>query len=162
MKTLSDVIGKIAKWLNYGSMGALIFAVAVIFLDVMIRLISAHSILGSYEMAEMAMIVIIYLAMARTQLLDGHVHVEFIVKKLPSLPRSVIMRCMSGISVAICAILTITTYQQMMNFFYSNTSTGVVKIPLYPIAFIMFIGLLLFTITLIMELFQKNVLADNK
>lgn len=151
MQKTKRIVGHITEGVNYLAMVCLVFVVVIIFVDVVIRLVTSKSILGTYEMTEEAMIVIIYCAVARTQMKKGHVHVTILTEKLPRLPSQLLQLVMSAFSVVVGAVLTSATFQQGLTFMRDGTYTAVLKIPTFPFAFIMSFGLALFTVALIID-----------
>ena len=68
----TQTVAKISALLNYISMAVLFLIGAIVFSDIVLRLTVEVSVLGTYEITEMGMIVVIFGALAHTQVFKGH------------------------------------------------------------------------------------------
>ncbi|MCL6477469.1 MAG: TRAP transporter small permease [Peptococcaceae bacterium] len=147
-------ITRISRILNYVSM-VLIFLVAlIIFLDILLRAITKQSILGTYEITEMCMVVIIFGSLANTQLLKGHVRVTMLLEKLPLGVQRVLEGLVLLITAGVCAIVCYSSFVQASLYKADEATTGVLKMPYYPFAYFMAIGLAVFTVVLLLDSFR--------
>ena len=150
-KKVISAVSKISKAMNWCSM-ALVFIVAVImFLDIIVRLVSDASILGTYEITEMGMTVIIFGALAQTQFLKGHVRVTMLIEKLPPKVERVFEGFFLLATTVVAGFVSHASWVQAGVYLNKKATTGVLRMPYYPFAYIMAIGFSIFTLVLLLD-----------
>ena len=144
-------VARISNILNYISMAAVFLVAVIIFMDIVLRLGFRVSILGTYEITEMGMVVVIFGALAHTQVLKGHVRVTMLVEKLPRGVQQAIEGLLLSATAAVCACVAYSGFVQATGYFSKGATTAVLKMPCYPFAYVMAAGLALFTAVLLLD-----------
>ena len=149
MSRFEETIGKLVRNLAQASMWAVFIIGFIIFADVVLRRISTQlAILGTYEMTELFMIVIVFLAFGITEFDGENIQVDMVVVRLPWRLRRAIEGCMTAISAVLCAFLCYAGILQTGSLFRSGQFTAVLFIPKWPVGVIMAVGLGFLTIVL--------------
>jgi TRAP-type C4-dicarboxylate transport system permease small subunit len=169
MSKFEQTIGKLVRNLAQASMWAVFIIGFIIFADVVLRRISTKlAILGTYELTELFMIVIVFLAFGITEFDGENIQVDMVVVKLPWRLRRTIEGCMTAISAVLCAFLCYAGILQTGTLFKSGQFTAVLFIPKWPVGVIMAVGLGFLTIVLAMHTVQyfmqafKNEKPENE
>ncbi len=116
----------------------------------------ATPVMGVAELAMFVMIGTVYAGLGNCEMLHNHVRVESLVERLPARMQKVVM-----ILTYIVAILTIgvTTYAMCDNawssFVDKESIAGAVAYVLYPVKFVMAIGMIVYTLQLVVNLFEE-------
>ncbi len=150
-KKLPAAAAMLSNIFNYISMAALFLVAAILFLDIALRLAAEISILGTYEIIEMGMIVVIFAALAHTQFLKGHVRVTMLVEKFPPGVKRWIDGFLLTITAAVCAVVTYASFVQAHVYYEKQATTAVLKMPYYPFAYTLAMGLTLLTIAFFLD-----------
>ena len=102
-------------------------------------------------MTEMAMVVIVFFGIAYFQSEHGHVRVDMFVTKFPHTLRYVVEGIVNLVEAVMGGLMCYAAFQQISTLFARGTGTSVLRIPHWPFAIFMTIGLLLFTIFLLLD-----------
>lgn len=164
MKKIHSFFATITKYISWV---ALIMAFAMMLIttvDVILRKIPfiPFSILGSYDMTEMAMVAIVFFGIAYFQSERGHVRVDMFVNKFPHAIRCAVEGIVNLVEAAFGGIMCYAAFQQIATLFSRGTGTSVLRIPHWPFAIVMSIGLLLFTIFLLLDGIMDFMRIGNK
>jgi TRAP-type C4-dicarboxylate transport system permease small subunit len=134
------------------------------FVDVSGRYLFKRPITGAGDITELLMILAVFLAMAYTQVMKGHVAVEVLVSKL-SMRKQVILDAITSflsgvIVVLISARLCVRAWVSFVNpYTYKSVTIG---IPLWPFILIAAIGCLILCLCLLLNFFNCLSLAARR
>jgi TRAP-type C4-dicarboxylate transport system permease small subunit len=147
----TSAVARISNIFNHVSMVVIFLIASIVFLDIMLRLTVGISILGTYEITEMGMIVVIFGALAHTQVSKGHVRVTMLVEKLPRGAQRVLEGLLQLLSASACGCMAYAGFVQAAVYRSKGATTAVLKLPYYPFAYFMAAGVALFTIVLLLD-----------
>lgn len=146
---IDEVLRKISFGLSYISMVAIFVIMLITFVTVVLRYLFSGGVSGTVELTEFGMVIIIFFGLSYTQYVGGHVHVDIITDRIRNLrARFVfngIVRIITGI---FCAFVA---YAAIVRIPMESVSSGVLLIPLKPFVVIMAVGLVWFTVILIID-----------
>lgn len=148
---------KVSGAFGYVGMAAMFFVTCLMTLDVVLRLITSLIpgvslyILGTYELTEMMMVVIISFGYAVTQRDGGHIRVTLFIDHLPRRFKAVFDGCVSALTTVTCLITTVCAFRQARSLFADRITTTTLFVPYAPFAYLMGIGFTLFTVILIFD-----------
>jgi len=142
MLLFEKIVGRISKGIAQASMWAILGITFVLILDIILRFVTENSaLLGTYEMTEMAMIVIIYLGVAVTQSDKDHIRVVMLIEKFPWRLRTFIEAGVFAFTAYLCYMLFYAGFLQSQTVIKSGLTTQVLYIPHWPFMIIMTVGL---------------------
>lgn len=131
------------------AMVVIFFVMFMLVADIIIRFFSENkSILGTYELTELGMVVIIFLSMAITEIEKGHVHVTLFTDRLPYRARNFLAGIITAITTIVCFMVA---YTGLLQGFYNaagKVTTAVLFVPISPFYFVIAFGMFLYTIVL--------------
>ncbi len=148
MVKFQAVLNNICKKIAYISMAVVFILMCITTADVVLRKVSTLSVLGSAEMTEMGMVMLIFFAVAFLQTKKGHVRVDMLVNKFPPKVAYLVDGIVLAIGTVLIALMSCAGFIQMMKQFTTGTTTMVLHMPLFPFYLCMGIGLVLFAVTL--------------
>jgi len=129
----------------------LFFMMCMTSADVILRKTLNRSILGSVEITELLLTVVIFCALAQCQVNNGHIQVDLIYKKLS--PR--LQKFCNLITQSLCTVLfvliTIGTYRHGMEMREWSEVSLDLEIPIYPFVYIASFGCALLAIVLLLK-----------
>ena len=142
-------VKKLSTGLNFISVIITFAVMLMLMTDIILRNAFKTSILGTYELTEMAMIVVVFCGFAYTQLQKGHVRVDMFVGMMPKKLQAVIDLIIMLITTALCAVMTYCAFGKAAADMARGTATSVLKVPFFPFAYFMAAGMTVFTIVLV-------------
>lgn len=143
---------KICKGIAVIAMAAIFLIMVVLVIDIILRLSTkSMAVRGTYELTEMAMVVIIFLSLAITQIEKEHVHVSMFIDKFQYRVKTFIYAVISTLSTAMSAITFYASTLLASGHQASGITTAVLYIPLSPFSWIMSLGLLSLTVVLLFD-----------
>jgi len=146
-----SVLTVISNKLAIIAMAVTFILVFITTIDVALRKITNTSIRGSFEITEMGMVVIVFIALSYLQLSNGHIRVDMFVNKLPGRLRYIVDAFVLFVSFAVVIFIGYAGLQQTIKQFTAGITTGVVFWPLWPFVAFMTIGLVLYSLVLLSD-----------
>lgn len=145
---INGVFKKISFGLAYVSM-VVTFAVMIMMIIAIVLRFFKSGIPGSIEITEVAMVVIVFLGLAYTQYIGGHVHVDIFTNMIKNIRARFVF---NGIIRIVTAFFSFwVTYAAFLRAPEERAATGVLRLPLSPFVYVMAIGMLIFTIVLLLD-----------
>jgi TRAP-type C4-dicarboxylate transport system permease small subunit len=138
---------------------ALVIMMAVTLVDVLMRSLG-QPIVGSVELISFFGALAIGFAIPYTSWTKGHILVDFVLEKLSSRSRMIIMSTTRMIGVALFLLAGYNFVLFGLDMIKSNQVSGAFKLPLYPIAFGLAVSCFLQTATLCCD-FCKVIQGDH-
>lgn len=161
MVAINRWLDKLDNFFGYISATVLFLMMVWIFVDVILRTAFNSPITGTLEITgEYLMPIIVYFAISYTQKHKGHVNVDLLEQKFPK-NFKIITRIFSNLcALFIYLLLGINNFQQALESFATDTrSSSLLKYPLGPALVIISIGILLFTVRILVD--SINLMRDK-
>lgn len=150
MKKFHSGLDKFTHGIQYISLVAVLFAMIITTIDIILKLTVHVRIVGNMEIVEMSMVIMMFLSFGTTQMENGHVRVDMFVNKFPPKGRCI----MNGVMQAICAVfgflMTVQSFKQISTFASRGVGSTVLHIPHAPFAAVMFVGMAIYTVTIVL------------
>ncbi|MCF8143461.1 MAG: TRAP transporter small permease [Deltaproteobacteria bacterium] len=150
---IEQVVNAIGRILNYGGVAFLFVLMLLVVVHVIGRYFFSLPILGSVELIEFLMVLVVFLGLAECASKRGNVAVEILVDLMPKRVQVVIDTVTSFLSVIIVSLITWQSVIQVTSFLESGHVSGVHHIPYYPFAILMVLGWAAFDLVLIVHFF---------
>ncbi|MBU2498250.1 MAG: TRAP transporter small permease [Proteobacteria bacterium] len=130
-------------------------------LDVVLRYFG-HPIKGSYDVVGLSGAFVLALPIAYTQLMRGHVGIDFIVLRFSSGAQKIIdiMNCL--LNIGVYSLLTWQCALYGKKLFLVGRVSETIKIPLFPFPYVVAAGFALMSLVLLIELYKLVVQAEVK
>ncbi|MBF7097002.1 TRAP transporter small permease [Alkalibacter mobilis] len=150
MEKISLKINRIASYIS-----AVIMFILTIWtvMDVAGRYILNKPIRGTYEITELALVLIVFFGLGYAQHKDDHVVIDLLYTRFPRKMRFVIYELGVLLSIGVTALMTWRLYLYGVRMQSGNYTTSVLGIPLYPVVIFAVIGSICFLLSLIASLF---------
>ena len=127
--------------------------------DVVLRKLASKSILGTVELTEFMLVILVFFALAQTEVLDGHVKVDLIMSRFSERVQGL----MDMITQFVCFVLSLLitwsslVYSEKMRL--SQEVTQDLLIPIYPFIYFVVLGCLILSFTLLIKFFMATAKA---
>jgi TRAP-type transport system small permease protein len=120
--------------------------------DIVGRAFFSSPLRGTVEITELAVVVLVYLGLARTESQDAHISVDLLYVRL-GVRAKLALRVFAGVvSVAVLAVMTWRLWVYAGSLDAGGFTTGIRRIPLYPVALLGVLGAAMFTVALLVNL----------
>ncbi|MPW25594.1 TRAP transporter small permease subunit [Alkalibaculum sp. M08DMB] len=153
MQKISMTINRIASYIS-----ATIMFILTIWtvLDVAGRYLLNKPVRGTYEITELALVLIVFFGLGYAQHRDDHVVIDLLYTKFPKKLRFIVYEFGIILSIVISILMTWRLYLYGIRMQSGNYVTSVLSIPLYPVVIFAVIGSICFLLSLISSLFTFN------
>ena len=159
---VENIVSQLGKWFSVSGSIGLIAMMLLITIDVFGRFLFSKPVVGSYEIVEFLMIVVIFLGIPYGQVRKQHVNVELFAQILKGRARAVLDSITYFLSFAIFLMITYASVKQTLNIWEAKQSSLVLLIPQWPIMAVMALGVALFTSVLFLDMLRNLLKAIRK
>ena len=148
------VISSISVWIGWVAAAVLAVMMFLTFTDVSMRYVFSRPILGSYDITECMMAIVIGFGIVYCAVLKGHISIELVVSRFPQRTQAIIdsITCLIGLG-----LFSIITWQCALlagEHFESGLGTYVLVIPVFPFVGVVALGSAIFTLVLLTHLVE--------
>jgi TRAP-type C4-dicarboxylate transport system permease small subunit len=145
IQIVSFLLGKFSSWLIF-------FLTVITFIDILGRYLFNSPITGVFEITELALAVMVFLALGYTQVFKGHVTIDFFVSRLNPAKRKCMEIFMLSVSFLLISVLTWELGLHTVRLYRAGNVTGVLELPHWPIVLTMAIGSGVYAINILLDL----------
>ncbi len=125
----------VSRWLNWLAIAGMVAMLALTLLDVIGAKLFRWPVPGSFEITELLGLVIIAFALPYTQVLRGHIEVEFFEERLPERVRRIVATFISLFGVVLFAVLTWQMFDFALTIQLAGRTTATMYIPFFPFTY---------------------------
>ena len=151
MYNLRKRIGKFIDVLSSIGMAVTFILMFITAIDTILRKTSSMAIIGSLEITEVGMVILIFFGIASNQISKGHVSVDMFVERFSRKMRLISDTVVLTIEAVVMGIMAYCGYLLTVSYIEKGLETSVLGIPMWPFSVLMTIGLFLFTIVLLID-----------
>jgi len=145
--TLNGVFVKVASWFIF-------FLTVITFSDIVGRYFFNSPITGVFEITELTLAIMIFLALGYTHLFRGHVAIDFFVSRLKPQKRRYVEILTLSVSFLLIGILTWELGLHALRLYRAGNVTGVLELPHWPIVVIMTLGSGVYAVDILLDLWS--------
>ena len=163
----TNAIKKLCYYVCFASMLLILCMMLLMFVDALGSLFFNHRILGTYEIVQCMLCIVVFTSWAYTQTEHGHIHVVMFVRMMPQKLRFICFSITALLSTATMGFACYALIGAIQGKMASGEATGTLLIPFWPFYIIEFIAFLVFTLALlcdtlkaIMAIFDDEVAED--
>lgn len=127
-----NFVNSLSNWLNRVAGAALVAMLALIVADIIGAKLFKWPIPGGIEMVGFLGVLVIAFAIAQTQVLRGHIEVEFLVVRLPQTAQKIIAVVVYFLGMALFALLAWRSYDFAHTLQLKGEVSMTQEIPFYP------------------------------
>ena len=151
IKKLTVLSRNFCRYISYCSMAALVFIMALMTVDVLLRHLFNKPIFGSFDLVTLTMTILVFSSWSYTQSVYGHVHVTMLVSMMPRVLRFICFGFTSTLSTGLMGFATYAAYLQIFRTIADSAASGTLLIPIWPFMALMCASLAAFTFTLFLD-----------
>ncbi|MBW2311518.1 MAG: TRAP transporter small permease [Deltaproteobacteria bacterium] len=149
--SIQSWIYPIARVTNHIASVTLFFMMLLTITDVILRKTISKSILGTVEVTEFMMVILVFFTLAQTEILDGHVKVDLIISRFSARVQAFV----DMVTQFICFLLFVLFTWSVMVYAGEMKASGEVSqdlwLPIYPFIYVVAVGCALLSIALFIK-----------
>jgi len=149
---IERAIAQLSSLFMWLSAGTVFVVMALMVLDVLLRYFLNAPLRGTFEIVEMALVGIVFLALGHTQRTQGHVAVDLVAERLPSRLRRVTELVSATLACAISGVMTASLVLLASAPGASRETTDLLHIPTVPFRWLAAAGMALLTVELALRM----------
>ena len=119
--------------------------------DVLLRKFSNLSILGTVELTELMMIIVVFSSLAECQVGDGHIKVDLVLKRFSPKVQSIFDVFTQFVCFALFSMMSLAIWQHANRMKEWGEVTIDLALPLYPFIYVAVIGCALLALVLLIK-----------
>jgi TRAP-type C4-dicarboxylate transport system permease small subunit len=135
IQSLEKWVNKLSQWLNWIAGGGLVVMLLLVIADIVGIKIFSSPIPGAIEFVALLGVVVIGFAVAYTQVLHGHIRVDFIVMKFPPRLTAIVDVLMLILGMAFFILLSWRSFDYAHVLQSSGEVSMTQRIPFYPFVY---------------------------
>jgi len=151
-------INFLSRIMNYMAMGVLVLMMLLTVSDVLMRFLFRNPIMGSTELIEVMMAVVVFLALAWGAVTREHLKVDLLISHLSPRVQAIVDSITMFMGLGMVAIITWRSFLDSMDV---QTSSALLKFPMYPFHWIMTLGFAVLCLAMV-PLFIRSVVEAVK
>lgn len=153
-KGLEGWVYPISKLMNRIASAILFLMMFLTITDVFLRKVFSQSILGTVEVTEFMMVIVVFFALAQTEVLNGHVKVDLVMGRFGERAQGLVDMVTQFVCFIVSGLITWSTliYSEKMR--ASGEVSQDLWIPVYLFIYIVVVGCGILSITLLIKFFM--------
>lgn len=152
---LKKAVFPLSRFMLFIGQVVLVFMVLLTVADVFLRYVFNRPILGSYELTEFMMAILVFSTIGYTMAVKGHVVVDLVFTKLPQRTRDILECITSFIAFLLFAIVAWRNALQAGTAWQRNDVTAELFIPISPFILFVALGIAVLSLVLFVQFVQS-------
>jgi len=144
----------ISKIVNRIASGVLFFMMLLTIADVFLRKVFSQSILGTVEVTEFMMVILLFFAVTQTEILDGHVKVDLIMSRFGERTQAMTDMITQFVCFLLFGLFTWSTLVYAAKMRASGEVSQDLWLPVYPFIYVVALGCALLAFSLLIKSFM--------
>jgi TRAP-type C4-dicarboxylate transport system permease small subunit len=146
---IESVVVPVSRFFDKISWIVLFAMMMLTVVDVLMRKLFARSVLGTVEITELMMVIVVFLAFTQTELENGHIRIDLVMSRFSKKVQAFSQLLTQTACAVLFGIMAVSTYRYAVDMMGSGEVTMTLKIPIYPFDFVIVVGYACITLALI-------------
>ncbi|RLC72698.1 MAG: TRAP transporter small permease [Chloroflexi bacterium] len=130
--------------------------------DVVGRYFFTKPILGTFELTEFMLAVLVFCSLGYTQVRKGHISIDVVVSRLPSRAQAIIDTLTYLGSLGLFSLVTWQSIINAIRLWRGHNVSGILGVPIYPFLIVVAVGSFLFCLALVIDFLNSLSKAMSK
>lgn len=152
MKQFSDLVESMSRWLDRIAAVCIVAMMSLVVLNILLRTILGQPIMGTIDFVNILMVLTIGLGLGFCGLNNGHIAVEYMVEKLSARSQAIIQIVINLTALLFWGTATWYMIDYAQNMMATNLLAGTISLPLYPVVYMLALGMLALCLVLVVKL----------
>lgn len=159
---IERLVSRLSSWLNPLCKGLCSIGSVTLFgmmcltvADILMRRFLNNSILGTVELTELMMVVIVFFTLGFTEMKDAHIKVDVFTNKLKRPTRTLLDTITQFLAFLLFAFMTVSAFRHAISIQRAGEVTQDLWIPKYPFLYLTSLGCAVLSIALFFRFLQS-------
>jgi TRAP-type C4-dicarboxylate transport system permease small subunit len=161
MDMFEKIVNMVSYWLNWVAGAGLVAMLALITSDIIGNKVFKSPVPGAIEFVGFFGVIVIACAIAHTQVMNGHIEVEFLVRRLSKKAQNIVTCIVSILGIALFIVLAWRSVDYGIKLQASGEVSMTQEIPFYPFVHIIAFCCIWVSLVLIVQL-MKTIIQLRK
>ena len=130
--------------------------------DVAGRYFFTKPILGTFELTEFMLAVLVFCSLGYTQVCKGHIRIDVVASRLPSRAQAVIDALIYLGSLGLFSLVIWQSTANAIRLWRGHNVSGILGVPIYPFLIVVAVGSFLFCLALVIDFLNSLSKAMSK
>ncbi len=153
-RSFESWVHPISKIVNRIASGVLFCMMLLTIADVFLRKVFSQSILGTVEVTEFMMVILLFFAVTQTEILDGHVRVDLIMSRFGERTQTLVDTITQLVCFLLFGLFTWSTLVYAAKMRASGEVSQDLWLPVYPFIYVVALGCALLALSLLIKSFM--------
>jgi len=153
-RSFESWVHPISKIVNRIASGVLFCMMLLTIADVFLRKVFSQSILGTVEVTEFMMVILLFFALAQTEVLNGHVRVDLIMSRFGERTQTLVDAITQLVCFLLFGLFTWSTLVYAAKMRASGEVSQDLWLPVYPFIYVVALGCALLALSLLIKSFM--------
>jgi TRAP-type transport system small permease protein len=153
--SLNSWLDPLCKALGYIASVVMFALMCLTVADILIRKLLNTSILGTVELTELMMVVIVFFALGLSEMKDAHIKVDIFTEKLKRRTRRMLDVATQFLGFLLFAFMTVSVFRNAVTMQGVGEVTQDLWIPKYPFLYLTALGCAVLSLTLFLRFLQS-------
>ena len=153
-RSLQSWVHPISKVINHIASVTLFFMMLLTIADVFLRKTFSQSILGTVEVTEFMMVILVFFALAQTEVLNGHVKVDLVMSRFGEHTQALVDTITQLVCFLLFGLFTWSTLVYAEKMRASGEVSQDLWLPVYPFIYVVALGCALLAFSLLIKSFM--------
>ena len=154
----TNAVKRLCYYVCFVSMILVVVMMLLMTVDALLGKLFSSRILGTYELVQCMLCILVFTSWAYTQTQHGHIHVVMFVRMMPQKLRFICFSITALLSTATMGFACYALIGAIQGKMASGEATGTLLIPFWPFYIVEFVAFLMFTLALLCDT-VKSILA---
>ena len=145
-KFLKGGVFPVSRVLSGIGVGVLVALVLLIIAEIFARRVLNSPIMGTIDLTEVALLLLVFLTLAHCAALGGHVEMDILVSRFPKRVQAGISTIMHILATGIVGVMSWQLSVQAMIFYNTGQTSGTIQMKTYPFVYVAALGSILLTL----------------
>lgn len=153
-RSFESWVHPISKIVNRIASGVLFCMMLLTIADVFLRKVFSQSILGTVEVTEFMMVILLFFAVTQTEILNGHVRVDLIMSRFGERTQTLVDTITQLVCFLLFGLFTWSTLVYAAKMRASGEVSQDLWLPVYPFIYVVALGCALLALSLLIKSFM--------
>lgn len=149
--TIENYYYPVVRFFDRITWGVLFVMMTLTMADVILRKLANHSILGTVELTELMLVLVVFCSLAKCQADDGHIKIDFIMRNFGQRTQKTVELFTQFLCFVLFLFMTYGTYRHAVDMREWEEITLDLGIKVYPFVYVVSLGCALLAIVLLLK-----------
>lgn len=152
---MERVVQRVVKSVNLITVVILCALALLTTADVVGRYVFNKPIRGTYELSELALVVMAFMGMSYTAIQKAHISISMFTNKLSAKSQAILDAINNSVGLVLFALIAWQGWGGAIEAITHHVTTDALKVPVYPVKMFVVLGSILFCLVLVMQVLQS-------